>query len=296
MSILTRPQGSPERVLSVVAALAALGGKAPREDLSAMLNPGYVKNGDEIRAAPSFGRDIFGAATALGLMEIDSKNARLDLATTPTTSVGLSDFVHDRFRGLPVADSDNVMLETYAWIAVESDRQGDLGWLFDLSGDEFSDRVNEALLGQDEDGKLMNPTKAVAWRRWLIFLGLLIPALDGLPFPLPSARIHRELERGAIGSSKEVSAEAFVTQIAQRQPYLDRGRLFHQVSERIGHRANPRQLSPLLSGALRDLHDAGTIELMLSGDSAGAIQLSSDCPHKFKSFDAVLYRSEEASQ
>jgi hypothetical protein len=294
MSILTRPQGSPERVLSLLGGLAALGGQASRQELEGLLNPGFLKNGAESLSHPAFVSDTVGAATSLGLLSADRREARLEPSLAVTGALDLADAIHDRLRSLEDGDSDNVVLDTYAWVVVESDRQGGLGWLFDFRGAEFADRANEALVGEDEDGKLMNPTKAVAWRRWIVFLGLAVPLGDNQQYPMPSSRIARELRRGEFPTGGDVSAEEFLARVAQRQPYLDRGRLFQQAGERIGHSPKPRQLSPLLSDALRDLHDEGQLVLKLSGDSQGAVTLSPDPTHPLKSFDAVVYQPRES--
>jgi hypothetical protein len=290
MSILTRPQGSPERVLSLVAGLAALKGATSRRELESLVNPGFVRGTTQVLVNPKLAGDALGAATGLKLLEADRLEARLGGGDAVVDLPSMADAVHARLRALDPDDSDGVLLETYAWIAAESDRQGSLAWLYDLNADEFADRANEALSGLDEDGKPMNRTKAVAWRRWITFLGLMVALPVEAPnYPLASARIARELQREGLSEGQELSAGAFLALIAQRHPYLDGGRLFTQACQRIGHAANPRRLSALLGEALRDLHDEGVLALKLSGDSADAVALIQDA-HPFNAFDAVIYR------
>ena len=187
-------------------------------------------------------------------------------------------------------ETDLAILEAYSWLAAESDRQGGLGWLYDLGREQFADNANAALVGEDDDGRLMNTTKVVAWRRWLAFMGLgvLIPIPNTPDFPTPTARLARELERAAISPGTVMPAEQFLTLLAGRMPYLDRGRLFAQACQRIGHTPSTRRLSPLLSVALRDLHDDGTLKLTLSGDASTHIQLVPDfAGYSIDAFTAV---------
>ena len=164
-----------------------------------------------------------------------------------------------------------------------------MGWIYDLGREQFADNANAALVGEDDDGRLMNTTKVVAWRRWLAFIGLgvSIPIPHTPDFPTPTARLARELERAAIAPGTTMPAEQLVTFLAGRMPYLDRGRLFAQACQRIGHLPSSRRLSPLLSIALRDLHDDGTLKLTLSGDASTHVQLALDPAHTIDSFTAV---------
>jgi hypothetical protein len=181
-------------------------------------------------------------------------------------------------------------LDAYSWLAAESDRQRGLGWIYDLGREQFADDANAALVGEDDDGRLMNTTKVVAWRRWLAFIGLgvPIPIPNTVDFPTPTARLARELERAGISPGTVMPAEQFLTLLAGRMPYLDRGRLFAQACQRIGHRPSGQRLSPLLSVALRDLHDDGILRLTLSGDASTHIQLAEDPATSVDAFTAVI--------
>ncbi|MER8772647.1 hypothetical protein NKH63_28640 [Mesorhizobium sp. M0960] len=293
MSVLSRPQGSPERVWSLIAGLAALGGRANRETLEGLFNPGYVKAGVHLRTKEELAGDSLGAAVSLGLLETDRHDAWLDAAAMASDFDSFADQVHDRLTELESGHTDAVILEAYAWIFAESDRQRGLGWIYDWGRDEFADKANDALLGEDEEGRPMNTTKIVAWRRWLSFLGLGIPLpLPNVPdYPSPAARITRELERGRFAADGELSADKFLSLISERQPYLDRGRLYLQACQRIGHVPKSRMLSPLLSMALRDLHDDRTIQLRIRGDAADAVALSDDPAHPVQSFNLVAFRN-----
>jgi hypothetical protein len=143
----------------------------------------------------------------------------------------------------------------------------------------------------------MNPTKAVAWRRWLSFLGLGVqmPIPSLVDFPSPSARIAREIERAKLKSGEDLTAAQFLDLLAGRMPYLDGGRLFRQACERIGHQPKPRQLSPLLSAGLRDLHDEGAIRLRPRGDSKDRVTLADDPAHEIQTFNLVAVGAAQAA-
>src|SRR5690606_27249244 len=99
------------------------------------------------------------------------------------------------------------------------DRQGGLEWIYQSGRDEFADKTNEGLTGKE-----MNTTKAVAWRRWLMFMGLGITAPHDRAapdFPSPAGRIARELGRSGLVSGANLPAGDFLKLLTQRMPYLD---------------------------------------------------------------------------
>jgi hypothetical protein len=138
----------------------------------------------------------------------------------------------------------------------------------------------------------INRTKLPTWRRWLDCLGLSI-ALPGVSQSHPSAdaRLAREFSHIAVGTEEtgvELPAEACLQRLAQRLPYLDGGRMFAVTARRIGHAPSRRQLSPLLSASLRNLHDEGVIELRLRGDAGDVVHLSPESTHQVQTFHGVM--------
>lgn len=293
MSVLARPQGLPERVWSLVAGLSALGGICSRQELEAIVNPGYEREGRKVQSKPELARDTLGAASSLGLVTYDRNDARLSEELSLSTSADLSDHVHDRLCGLRSGETNSVLLEGYAWVAAQSDRSGGLGWIYESSREEFADQANQALVADEEDGRAMNTTKLLPWRRWLAFMGLgvSLPLTQGTPdLPLPSSRIVRELDRVDFPRGIETGAASFLSALAERLPYLDGGQLFTQACQRIGHPPAARRLSPLMSAALRDLHDEGLLSLRPRGDAADAARLSEDPSHLIQTFSTVIFR------
>ena len=80
MSVLSSPQGTPERVWSLVAGLVALGGETDRETFDALLNPGYVKDGEQVRAKDTLAANALGAASSLGVVGPAFRASRFDEA------------------------------------------------------------------------------------------------------------------------------------------------------------------------------------------------------------------------
>lgn len=294
MSLLSRPQGTPERVWSLVAALNALGGDLPHEDFVALINPGFTRGAVLARAETSLAGDASGATYALGLAEREGARVRLTTRGQTGGLLAFADDVHDILCAAQPGDWNTVILEAYAWLVAESHRRQDLGWLYDVGRDAFADMVDSALVGQDEDGRLMNTTKVPAWRRWLRFLGLSVPMPAALiDYPSPARRVGIELRRGETTTGVAMPAEEFVQRLGRRCPYLDRGRLFAQAAQRIDHTGSPRTLSAVLSCALRDLEAEGVIELRLSGDAADNLSLTSDSSSRATTFNAVVVRESE---
>ncbi len=295
MSLLTNTQGSPERVWSALAGLATFG-EQPRAELESLLNPGYLKPGlDPVKIVNI--RQVIGAASSLGGLEADRATATTEVKAAGFSQAEMADWMHDVLCGLEGDHKDGVILETYAWMVARSDQAGSMAWMNEMSADAFANAAVEGLLGLDDDGGVkINKEKVVAWRRWLMFLGLATP----LPSPLspqsqpsPATRLRRELVRaGAAGNT--LDAQEFMGIVAMRLPYLDRGRLFLQACERIGRRPAPQRLSPMLSVALRDLEDEGSLEMSQLGDSSRIVQLTEDQTHLINGFLTVRVASEAA--
>lgn len=285
MSLLSSPQGTPERVWSLVAGLSALGGTSPRGTYDDLLNPGFERDGAEVKAKAALAADAHNAALSLGLVESGRDQVSLS-APVPADFAGFADLLHDRLAALEADGPDSAILEGYAWMAAESDRQGGVEWIYQTGRDAFADQANSGL-----SGKEMNTTRLPAWRRWLAFLGLgvTMPHDRNAPdFPSAAARMVRELERSEHAAGTQLGANEFITLLARRMPYLDRGRLFHQACQRIGHAPNGARLSPLSSSALRELHDDQSIRLVPSGDAAERVRLMEDTAHPIDAFTTVI--------
>jgi hypothetical protein len=293
MSLLSSTQGTPERVWSLISVLAINEGTLTRAEASDWLNPRFTRDGAIVSETPTAFAQTLGAATSLGAVESDGAMLRLNPLCYPRHFVAFCDWIHDKLIGLDSGEKDAVVLETFAWLAVESNRRGSIGWVNDWTNDQFADTADQALPdASDNDGeRRLNKDKLPSWRRWLISLGLMVPLpIPGKMQPLADARTAREIARANLPINEEIGADVFLAALAARLPYLDGGRMFVAAARRLSHAPTPRQLSPLLSGTLRNLHDEGMIELMPRGDSGDLLGLSQDKTHRIKSFQSVIVR------
>src|SRR3546814_5684360 len=129
MSLLSSTQGTPERVWSLVSVIAGNGGALCKADAAAWLNPGFTRNGESVQEKPTAFGQVLGAATSLGAVEADAAMLRLNPSCCVASYAAFCDWVHDTLVALDSADKDAVVLETFAWLAVEVDRQGAAGWI-----------------------------------------------------------------------------------------------------------------------------------------------------------------------
>lgn len=292
MSLLSSTQGTPERVWSLISLLAASGGRLERATAADCLNPGFTENTIQVAEKPSAFSQTLGAATSLGVVEAVHTDLQLDPACPTDSYAAFCDWVHARLISLDSTEKDAVVLETFAWVAVETDRQGSCNWLHDATNDAFADAADKALPpGDDDDGdRRINTVKLAAWRRWLLSLGLAVPLtiVGAAAHPLVDSRVARVVRSLEGQAGQDLSADAFLALLAPRLPYLDGGRMFLEAARRVGHALAPRRLSPILSATLRNLHDDGLIEMQLQGDAGNLMHLHQDRTHKVASFNSVV--------
>ncbi|POF62925.1 hypothetical protein CFR73_01705 [Novacetimonas maltaceti] len=280
MSVLSSPQGSPERVWSLLVGLQALGGTASSEIYKALLSP-VVDS--------SLVNDTRGVISSLGLVRTSGHEVSLIDGLDLADMASFADDVYDRLIALELDNIDAVLLTTYAWICARSDREGNVSWLYVLTRQQFADQAAQAQGQAGTESPRINATKLNAWYRWLVFMGM----GESLPLPKsqilfsPAQRLRRELQRARARLPDEMTADAFRGFIASRLPYLDGGRFFTEACAWIGHAPPARQFSPMLSDALRDLHDDGTLRLCLSGDAMTHIGLTENPAHAINAFTTV---------
>lgn len=294
MSVLSQPQGTPERVWSLIDGLQAAGGILQAEDYSALLNPGYVREGNMVAISPTQAKDATGVSTNLNLVVKEEDNYRL-VGTSLITSEIFPDLVHDIFLACAPGEPDAVMLDAYAWLIAESHRRKDLAWCTTMDNNSFVDAMRAGLKGEDDDGsRTMNTTRLPAWRRWQVFLGLCqaLPATEKTNYWhfSPARRIARELVRAKVPIETSISLTEFLGVVAERCPYLDGGSKFSSVCNSLGYVHSPRELSAALTVGLRELEADGLLEFSLIGDSSDAVQFLSDPSFRTNSFNRVSVR------
>lgn len=296
MSLLSSTQGTPDRVLSLIRVLAAHSGALPREELLTWINPSFARNGTPRSASKDAASQTWGATSSLGLaVAREGAYVLRDPQTDWDRSV-LADAVHDRLCSIDENDPDAVIFQVFAYIAVRSQQEQGIGWLHALSRRELADAVETHLTARDDtatDGRRFNDTKIAPFWRWIAFLGLSVDLpVDG-DHPYVAGRLSRELARTELPIGEELPGDTIVKAVADRMPYLDGGAGFLAMADRMNVRRSARLLSPLLSTALRDLHEEGRITIGVRGDAADLITLA---PDRFSSVSTVQFITIQAAR
>jgi hypothetical protein len=279
MSLLSSTQGSPERVWSVLRILEAHGGSLSRDELMAWLNPEFRRGLNTIQTQESAASQTILAALSLEFIVADGRIYNLTTESAPPNFLAFMDAVHARLCSVAPDDPDRVLLEAYAWVVHNTEREGSFGWLSSWKRSSIADAINTALPARDQadEGRKFNETKL----GWLNALGLQNELPAGGSYPYITERLFRELSASKLPVGREVSAQEVLAVIAQRMPYLDGGGLLNEILIRA--KATPsRHLSRVLSVALRDLHDEGRLQMGLRGDSTSMVQLTPDPRHKIQ--------------
>ncbi len=297
MSILSSTLGTPDRVWALVALLRENDGTLNRAEAADWLNPGFRKDDQTVAEKPVAFQQVLGAATSLGAVEAIGNELHLNPDLSASSYAVFADWVYDRLIQLAPEEKDAVLLELLAWVGCESAKRNNVSWLLEYNNAEFADAAEASLPpGADDDGdRRINTVKLPYWRRWLVFLGLTEEIKANPPYQVDiSRRLTREIARLELERNVPIAAEAFFQALRQRMPFVDGGWMYSDAARRIGFALDPNQLSPILSQALRDLHDDGTIELEVLGDMTANIRLAPDPAHKIGSFYAVSIKEGDA--
>lgn len=288
MSLLSSTQGRPERIRSLVALLRDHQAPLSRAEVIRWLQPGS-RAGESDSAASQ----TLDCARSLGFVETQGKHVVLSDRTLDLDHAAFADRIH---RALVETENpaDRVLLEAYATFVVRTDQEGGTDWIGQSRSEDLADAINAAVTGPDYQGKpRFNSTKYAPWRSWMVYVGLGWEFERIVSFyPSPTARLERELLAIAekLGVEQEVPAEDFLATVAEHMPYVDGGTMFHEAAQRMAFKPANRQVSRLLSAALRDLEELGAIALHQRGDASGAYLLSRDPAHPIAQFAAITIR------
>lgn len=292
MSLLSATQGTPERVQALVALLAAHGGALERDAILAWMSPRFARDGGQSGDQKSAVGAVIQCALSLELIAIDGRLHQL--ASPEASETPFIDDVLDRLCALPAGEPDAVLLQAFAWVVLNSERDGALGWFSDWSGKDLADRIDSDLPPRSDGGteRRFNDTKVPPWRRWLIAAGLMVDLPGAGPYPYVAERLGRELHRGGLPLDTDLPAGQVLEVLARRMPYLDGGVIWRDIAGRMGF-TPPDRLSRVLSIALRDLDETGLITLSRVRDTGGAAQLSPDPRHPVQSVTLIRLNSQE---
>lgn len=291
MSLLTSTAHTPERVFGLLKLLNVLGGEASRDVVHAVMDPDAAEQ-------TAFTQTL-GAATSLGVIELDRDLVRSLVPTTPASHSDFSNLCYDRL--LEAADGRNVddegdnnalLFSAYAIVALKSEQLRSLSWFCDdLDLDAFATEVRTAVAASDSAGALFNRTKFAPWRRWMSNLGLLEEFDRNAVIPDVSRRLHAEIMRSGLPELGPQGAMQFLAWTRTRMPFLPGGRVFASVT---GQAPRPAECGVLLSAALRSLRDEGILRLNTVGDAAGQVKLSQDDADPARSFSAINFTDRAA--
>jgi len=293
MSMLSSTQGTSERVWSLIALLREYDGKIGRADAAAWLNPSFVKDGQAIGEKSNTFGQVQGAATSMGAVSLVGQELHLNPVCEAETYDQFADWLYRHLIELPPHEKDALFLELYAWMMCESAKRQTSGWLFGMTNPEFADAAEAALpSGAENDVESrMNATKVPFVRRWLVFLGLMEELHANPSFEMNMARrLRREISHLGLDREADIDAGEFLRLLRLKMPFIDGGRMYLDAARRINFAPDPGQLSPILSEALRDLHDEGTIELKVLGDLPSNLRLHPNATHKVSAFYAVALK------
>lgn len=275
MSLLTDTQGTPERVWSSMSAVAVADGRLGRDELQALLNPNFVRQGQERNPTDSGPKQTIGSTVSLGLIAFENGVYRLNVPPARNYAQ-FTDRVHDRLCAIGPDDADYLVLETYAWMLLEIDKRQSLHWTAQSASAFATAAEND--IGNPAGGELrINGTKVTPWRRWIQLMDLAVDLPGDLGFhPTLTGRLSREIERMALLRDVEIPLSEFLAAVAKAMPYVDGGALQTVVLNKTGQKVERRKISRLMSMGLRDLADAGQIELVVRGDAANTYELAAD--------------------
>lgn len=275
MSLLTDTQGTPERVWSAMSAVTAADGLLGRDDLQALLNPNFVRNGQEREPTDVAPKQAIGSTVSLGLITLENGRYRLGVEAA-TDYATFTDRVHARLCSIDADDADYLVLETYAWMLLEIDKRQSLLWTAQTAAAFANAAEND--IGNPAGGELrINGTKVPPWRRWIQVMDLAVNLPGDLGFhPTLTGRLIREIDRMDLPRDIEIPFADFLAAAARAMPYIDGGALQDVVLKKTGQKPDRRRISRLLSMGLRDLADAGRIDLVIRGDAANTFELAAD--------------------
>jgi hypothetical protein len=290
MSLMSDIQGTPERIWALVKLLAVQGPELPRSSVKNWMDP---FNSDPKGTALN---NTVGACASLGFVDANAEAVRLTIGDIPDDIHAFADRAHTRLRETPSDHGDSVVLEVLAWFIARSAKEQGTTWIADYGTTELCDVIrNDIRIGEDD--KRFNSTRYSRWRDWMSFLGLGVDiprtGTSITFYPCVTERLARVIGRlkPVLGTNREIEADDFLKAVISEMPYLDGGALFDVAVDRVKGARAARQLSPVLSVALRDLQADGFLKLRMHGDARGALNLTSDPTEKLQAFRYVTLKN-----
>ncbi|HSH79393.1 MAG TPA: hypothetical protein VLA19_12800 [Herpetosiphonaceae bacterium] len=283
--ILNSADITPHRLHALVRLVPRL--REPRRaDLLDLLQPSVLPHVKNQTAASN----AYAAARTCNLIR-EEPGGIVQLTVAPRTIENLDDFRRHMQRILlRISDesADNYLLNLFtAWYAVQNER------VLRLERKQLETRFNAEVFPHVES-RQFNETKLNGWRTWAAFLGSGYPLRLGsgeVIMPDAHERLLPLLDQLLPLGARIAGFDSFAAELAEQCPDLDGGVLFErcwQTSRGAEMRGN--SLSLMLSTALRVLHDAGHIELILQPDAELRWQLFPAAGHGVRQVSHIRRR------
>jgi len=289
MSLLSSTQGTPERVLSLLEVLAAHDGQMDRADLLAWLNPAFTQETTRAIIGPA-GEQTLGAALSLNFVSQADGRCNIDDSLKFASLDDLADLTHQRLLSLESEHADAMLPQAFAYIVARSEQARGTAWLHAATNKALADALNAVLPRRTNtatEGRRFNEYKFAPFWRWIILIGLALDLPGGGPHPYVAPRLARELAQSDLPRGEQIPIRRVLDVIAERMPYMDGGALYNSAAEKLGLPAQGRAVSPILSTALRDLHEGGVLVLDALTDAAGLVNLADDRFSRVKAIQFV---------
>ncbi|MEY9699496.1 hypothetical protein ABIE71_002239 [Bradyrhizobium diazoefficiens] len=297
MSLLSSTQGTPDRVLSLLQVLAAHDGQMDRADLLAWLNPPFTQTTSGAVIGPA-AEQTLGAASSLNFIRQEDGRCWINDGLEFSSLDDLADLTHQRLLSLDLDHADAVLPQAFAYIVARSEQAKGTAWLHTATNKALADAINQALPTRSNtaaEGRRFNEYKFAPFWRWMTLIGLALDLPGDGPHPYVLSRLARELAQSDLPRGEQIPVRLFLDVIAKRMPYLDGGVLYNSAAEKLGLPAQGRALSPILSTALRDLHEEGTLALGSLTDAASLVHLADDRFSRIKAVQFVTLPTEGAN-
>jgi hypothetical protein len=267
MSLLSAPQGWPERVWALINMLGAADGDLSQAEISGWLMPDF----DDVQSAVM---QTIDAARSLGLVRGSEK---LTVSSTLADRDAFADAVHHQLAHADQENPDFVLFEMLAWVIVRNHRENATSWINAAKIANVCDLALKDLWPEDEGPRRFNDTKWQAWVRWIEFLGLAETFQNARLHVSLYARLCRTVTnlKHELGKGKSIPARKFLAAISSRMPYVDGGTIHASVAARLAL-GTPSYLSPALSDALRELHLDGVVRIDFPDDAPDPVRLAPD--------------------
>ena len=296
MSLLTSTQGTPERTLSLLQILAAHDGRLPRGELLSWLDPALGRDVSEVGNSTA-AENTLGSASSLDFAKPSGGHYVLEANLDVRDLDHFADMTHQRLLTLPEDKADSVVLRAFAYFVARTEQAKSTGWLHSATNKIVADGINKAFperANTGAEGRIFNESKMPPFWRWVGLVGLAVNLPGGGFHPYVAPRLARELAQSCLPRGEEIPLRDVLDVVAERMPYMDGGRLFAVAAEKVGLPAQTRAISPILSTALRDLHEEGLLTLGSRADAAGLVALADDRYSRTKAVQFVTLRAQAA--